>query len=156
MPMDAPWIKGDKGEKGDTGPTGDVSAAWPIGSVFIGVVSTSPATLLGFGTWSQIAGGRMLVGQTGADTDFDTAEETGGEKTHALTTAELASHSHVQQLPGAATGNFASGTRDTSSGGTGGTPSALADALSTQTSGSGTAHNNMPPYLVVYIWKRTA
>lgn len=155
MPLDGPLavMKGDKGDKGDSG---DASLAWPVGSVFLSVVSTNPATLLGFGTWSQIAGGRTLVGQTGSDTDFDVAEETGGAKTHTLQTSEIPAHSHVQQLPSSATGNFASGTRDTSAGGTGGSPGAVADALSTQNTGGGGAHNNMPPYLVVYIWKRTA
>lgn len=149
-------LKGPQGIQGIQGPAGDVSGAWPIGSVFLSVVSTNPATLLGLGTWVQIAGGRMLVGQIGSDADFNTAEETGGEKTHVLTMPEIPSHTHVQQLPGGQTGNYASGTRDTSAGGTGGTPSALADALSTQATGGGGAHNNMPPYLVVYIWKRTA
>lgn len=98
----------------------------------------------------------MLVGQTGADTDFDVAEETGGAKTHTLQTTEIPSHTHVQQLPGSQTGNFASGTRDASAGGTGGSSTSVADVLSTQATGGGGAHNNMPPYLVVYIWKRTA
>jgi hypothetical protein len=57
------------------------SAVWPIGSVFISVLSTDPATLLGFGTWSAIGAGRVLVGQNVADTDFDVLEETGGAKT---------------------------------------------------------------------------
>lgn len=142
------------------------------------VVSTSPATLLGGGTWSQIAGGRVLVGQTGGDADFDTAEETGGAKTHTLTAAEMPvhthvqnshnhtqdQHAHVQNLPTSQTGGQNSSTRDTS------TTGSSADALSTagatatnqaatavnQNAGSGGAHNNMPPYLVVYIWKRTA
>lgn len=70
--------------------------AFPVGSVFIAVVSTDPATLLGYGTWSQIAGGRMLIGQTSGDADFDTAEETGGAKTHTLTEAQIPSHTHVQ------------------------------------------------------------
>ena len=91
------------------GPGGD---AFPVGSVFIAVVATNPATLLGYGTWSAIAAGRMLVGLNSGDVDFDTAEETGGAKTHALTTAEIPAHTHTQnahdhvltQLRDAATG----------------------------------------------------
>lgn len=57
------------------------SEAFPIGSVFIGVVSTNPGTLLGYGTWSSFGAGKVLVGLDSGDTDFDTVEETGGAKT---------------------------------------------------------------------------
>jgi len=82
------------------------AAAWPIGSVFISVVSTNPATLLGFGTWSAFATGRTLVGLDGGQTEFDTVEETGGAKTVAASgtvstptasgcaVADHASHTH--------------------------------------------------------------
>lgn len=54
---------------------------FPVGSVFLSVVSTDPATLLGYGTWSAIAAGKVLIGLDSGDADFDTAEETGGTKT---------------------------------------------------------------------------
>ena len=126
--------------------------AFPIGSIFLAVVTTNPATLLGYGTWSQIAQGKFLVGQDSTDTDFDVAEETGGAKTHTLTIAEIPSHNHILgELRSATTGSQASyiaRNADTSS--TRGTDK------TTELSGGGLAHNNLPPYFVVYIWRRTA
>jgi hypothetical protein len=58
-----------------------LAGAWPVGSVYIGVLATNPATLLGFGTWSAFGAGRVLVGLDSGDTDFDTVEEVGGAKT---------------------------------------------------------------------------
>lgn len=52
-----------------------------VGSIYLSVLPTNPATLLGCGTWSQIAQGRALVGQDPGDTQFDTAEEASGAKT---------------------------------------------------------------------------
>jgi len=72
-----------------------VGQAFPIGSVFIAVVSTNPATLLGYGTWSAFGAGRVLVGLDSGDTDFDTAEETGGAKTVASAGSVAAPASHA-------------------------------------------------------------
>ena len=80
-----------------------VVESFPVGSVFIAVVSTNPATLLGYGTWSAFGAGRVMVGLDSGDTDFDTVEETGGSKTVAaagtnstptFTGAALGTHSH--------------------------------------------------------------
>lgn len=176
---------GPQGPQGMQGPQGEPGAggapldAWPVGSVFLAVLDTSPATLLGGGTWVRIAGGRMLVGQDAGDVDFETAEGTGGEKTVTLTPAEMPAHGHAQdphnhtQDPHAhvtqrfptATGGSSGFTIDTSMSGTladNTLPTKAATATnqpataSNQNSGGGGAHNNMPPYLVVYIWKRTA
>lgn len=140
------------------------ACAWPVGSVFVSVLSTNPAQLLGFGAWTRIGKGRAVVGVDEADSDFDAAEKTGGAKTHTLSINEMPSHthtqnahSHVQNLPSAQTGGQASGTRDTSTNGS------VADALSTanatatnQNTGGGAAHNNLQPFISLYLWKRTA
>lgn len=143
-------------EIGGAGPGGE---AFPVGSVFIAVVSTNPATLLGYGTWSAFGAGRVLVGLDSGDTDFDTVEETGGAKTHTLLTTEIPAHNHLERGTTTATGNFGGLVRDTSSGGTGGSPANVADCsagFETANTGGGGAHNNLQPYIVVYMWKRTA
>ena len=163
------------------------SQAFPVGSVFLAVVSTNPATLLGYGTWAAIAAGRMLVGLDSGDTDFDTVEETGGAKTVTLTSAQMPAHTHVQDAhthvqdahthvqnahthvitsQTATTGSAPSyehGTLDTSSAEaevtevTGSTTPTNQNATATnQSTGGGGAHANVPPYFVVYMWKRTA
>lgn len=78
---------------------------FPVGSIFISAVATDPATLLGYGTWSAIGAGRVLVGLNSGDTDFDALGETGGAKTVASagsvaaptisgSTASEGSHTH--------------------------------------------------------------
>jgi hypothetical protein len=123
-------------------------SAFPIGSIFISVVATNPATLLGYGTWSAFGAGRTLVGLDSGQTEFDTVEETGGAKTHTLTTAEMPAHTHDVDVGGANTG----GNKPqivTSLGGSTATAAAL-------TTGGGGSHNNLQPYIVTYMWKRTA
>ena len=147
---------------------------WPIGSVFLSVVATSPATLLGFGIWSQIGGGKVLVGQTDGDADFNVAEETGGSKTTSIAHTHTGpshthtgpSHTHTGTTAkanaevSADTGGSkrtdinhthtittnAGGTGNTGAGGTG-----ASGAMSTNATPS-----VVQPYLVTYMWKRTA
>lgn len=126
---------------------GVVDLLYPVGTVYINAnVSTNPATLLGFGTWVAWGVGKAIVGIDTGDTDFDTGEETGGAKTHVLTEAELAPHDHNTTVLATAGGglNFAQ-----ASGGSGG-------GVNTGSAGSGSAHNNLQPYQVGYVWKRTA
>jgi hypothetical protein len=137
---------------------------YPVGSVYTNAsVSTNPATLLGFGTWVAMGSGQVLVGYSSGDSDFGTLAQTGGEKTHTLITAELASHTHTDSghlhtIP--AWLNASGGGGDSRayfpSGGTSTTRDTGTSTANLSNTGSGTAHNNIQPYIVVYIWKRTA
>ena len=128
--------------------------AYPVGSIYTSVVATNPATLLGVGTWAAFGAGKVMVGIDSSDTAFDTVEETGGAKTHTLSVSEIPSHNHY-------TGSFnqllkvdGEGTIhevDNSSG-----EPRLNTSGAIQDTGGGGAHNNLQPYIVVYMWKRTA
>lgn len=169
------YLKGD----GTYGTPAGGSEAFPVGSIFTSVVSTNPATLLGYGTWTAFGAGRVLVGIDAGQTEFDTVEETGGAKTHTLVEAEIPSHTHVQNshthtqdahshvitsqtaTTGGAT-SYEHGTLDTSSAETEATETTattvatnqVATAVNQNTGGGG-AHNNLQPYIVCYFWKRT-
>lgn len=127
-------------------------AAWPIGSIYMSVSSTSPATLFG-GTWERISE-RFLLG---ASSSYP-AGSTGGESTHKLTQGELPNYSlsvtNGSNVIRSKTGNSADAYVQTQSGGWG-IPNWESKTVTVASGGSGEAHNNMPPYLVVYMWKRT-
>jgi len=86
------------GPQGPQGPAASISACWPVGSIFISVVSTNPGTLLGFGTWTAFGAGRVLVGFDAGQTEFDTAEETGGAKTVAAAGSNAAESAHTHSV----------------------------------------------------------
>ena len=121
--------------------------AYPVGSIYMSVNSTNPKTLFG-GTWVQIKDRFLLA----AGTTYK-AGATGGEATHTLTTSEMPSHNHAVYTPNdaaadhSAPGNYPDGTSDSTY---------YAVGSYTSSVGNGGAHNNMPPYLSVYVWKRTA
>ena len=137
-----------------TGVTSPIPNEYPVGSLYMNASnSTNPATLLGFGTWSAFGAGRVLIGIDSSDTDFDTAEETGGSKTHTLTEAQLPSHRHTigSNDSTAGFGGAAGNQEFVQDAGSGiGTP------CNTSFTGSGQAHTIVQPYIVVYMWKRTA
>ncbi len=136
-----------------------VLKAHPIGSVFLSITDDTEAkvqTSCGGGSWSRIAEGKMLIGQQTSDSDFATAEQNGGSKTVTLSTDNLPAHTH-DILSATATDVEVIGSsetnireiRDNSV-----RSATTTDA--TESTGSGTAFNNMNPYFVVYMWKRTA
>lgn len=121
-------------------------AQHPIGSIYMSTESTSPASLFG-GTWEQIKDKFLLsAGSTYS------AGSTGGESTHTLTVNEMPSHSHqaysVVLLRPNGDGNIQSASSNSFWNGGG--------MDNTTAQGGGSAHNNMPPYLTVYMWKRIA
>ena len=135
---------------------------WPVGSMYISVSATSPQTLFG-GTWQQIRDTFLLAaGSTYA------AGTTGGEAVHTLTENELPAHAHNPANQAGYYGfitnsqkAFTVGDMGAQSGSGRYYPYASAAfdiSRNTKTGsvGGGKAHNNMPPYLAVYVWKRTA
>jgi len=122
-----------------------IPTPWPVGSVFTSYVATNPATLLGYGTWTQIEA-RFLVGYKSGDADFGTLGATGGAKTHV----------NSIDPPVTTTGN----------------PSVSGDAHATDGTQLHTRHphthdidiaafnsaaaSHLPPFEVVYFWRRTA
>jgi hypothetical protein len=127
---------------------------WPIGAIYITIIDTNPATVFGFGTWVAFGAGKTLVGFNSSETEFDTVEETGGAKTHTLAESEMPAHRHQ--------GNSSNTFYDA---GTINTDFALkfqtisgynAKPIAQEIKGSGGAHNNLQPYIVTYMFKRTA
>lgn len=122
---------------------------YPVGSIYLSVNSTSPSSIFG-GTWEQIKD-TFLLGSG----DTYTAGTTGGEATHTLTVNEIPAHDHDYTIYGDASTSQHPVSQDIyrySSWG-----STYHDTtMDTTTVGGGQAHNNMPPYLVVNIWKRVS
>ena len=122
---------------------------YPVGSIYMSVSSTSPATLFG-GTWERIQDRFLLA----AGSSY-TAGNTGGEAAHTLTVNEMPAHSHAIY---SGYGDIVSNVSDAYRYQTWGNHDRgwKIGNLGTNSIGGGAAHNNMPPYLAVYMWKRTA
>lgn len=153
---------------------------YPVGSIYLSIGSTSPATLFG-GSWEKIKD-KFLLGAG----DIYSLGNTGGESQHTLLQSELPSHTHdvsgntlsngahTHQVRGGANvsssgkaglesyASHYSSWRTISSSNSNGNPALSAGehthsiSLTSSSTGGGNAHNNMPPYIAVNIWKRTA
>ena len=162
--------------------TDTLKKVYPIGSIYMSTVSTNPATLFGFGTWEAMPAGRVLLaqGKSSWGTTYN-AGSTGGEATHQLTVGELPSHNHTAtisttNLTGWFTNNgnsdtansdgtiFKASKRTGQGSNSGGAADggkftfngAHAHTITINNSGSNQSHNNIQPYISVYMWKRFA
>ena len=143
-----------------------LNSIYPVGSIYISTANTSPASFLG-GTWTQIKGRFLLgaganeantnttYGSLSASTVNRSAGEMGGEAKNTLTVSTMPSHTHNSVYKDnwnyTAGGSYSSGVATTLN-----AHGWTASEVLTASTGGGSAHNNMPPYLVVYMWKRTA
>ena len=140
-----------------------IALLYPVGSIYINAtVSTNPATLLGFGTWTAFGAGRVMVGFDSGNALFDAAEETGGNAdaitvshTHTVTDP---THTHTQ---GGTALNIASGNY-VAVGSASDIPyaststAAASTGITINSAGSSGTNANYQPYITVYMWKRTA
>jgi len=160
---------------------GFLDRVYPVGSIYISISSVNPGTHLG-GTWVSFGAGRTLVGVQTGDAEFGTVQATGGARAHTLTTAQMPSHNHPWNnstgVVGSAFVNTAvyphsdprgaflrNGASDgfKTAGGQG-TPcnhfginfNLNNGGFSIHNAGSGTAHNNLQPYITVFMWRRSA
>jgi hypothetical protein len=141
-----------------------LQALYPVGTVYTNATSsTNPATLLGFGTWVAFGAGKVMVGLDSGDATFSTVGNTGGSKdaitvshTHTATVTDPG-HLHTDnggQLTYGTTSGPDSGQSWSGSHNTGSATTGVSVAIST--TGSSGTNANLPPYVVVYLWKRTA
>lgn len=141
---------------------------YPVGSIYInGAVATNPGTLLGFGTWVAVGTGRVLVGVDVSNPITSTVGAIGGSTdavlpahTHTATSDTAAAHQHYlsgacQITPAALAGTVAAYGPATT-GMTTDAGGAHSHTITVSSTGVSASNANIPPFLTVYMWKRTA
>lgn len=148
----AGFATASQGKKADTAvqPSDVLNLVYPVGAIYISCNSASPAALFG-GSWTQIQGRFLLA----ADSAHP-AGSTGGEETVSLTAEQNGPHQHMGLTVDGASITWTWPAASPGSGTTGTLTTEGSQAPVSGSSGSGAPHNNMPPYLAVYMWQRTA
>lgn len=124
---------------------GALNYVYPVGSIYMSTNATDPAELFG-GSWERIKDTFLLsAGDTYA------AGATGGEAEHKLTVNEMPSHTHSYSRVSVSTTSVIQGDLTGKN-----IDDVSTSTTTTASTGKSQAHNNMPPYLAVYVWKRTA
>lgn len=138
-----------------------LSKLYPVGSIYMSATmsTTSQVEAALGGTWVAWGAGRVPVGVDTTQTEFDAAEETGGEKTHTLVNNELPKiegtlpHTAYGETKVSGAFSFTTGSKSSYEGANTSTSNNRIYKLSF---GNNAAHNNLQPYITCYMYKRTA
>lgn len=123
-----------------------ISSIYPVGSIYMSIINTDPSVLFGIGTWERIEDCFLLAAGS-----KHSAGESGGEESVTLTVDQMPSHSHGQNVVAADSSKTIYYNIDHNTYGKG---YSAEQGVDTQSTGGAQSHNNMPPYLTVYVWKR--
>jgi hypothetical protein len=136
--------------------TAFLATLYPVGSIYSSTVSTNPNSLFGFGTWTAFAAGRVVVGNGGGFS----AGATGGSAdaivvshTHTVTDS---GHAHTVAVSSGADGGPGAGALPGTQPGGSTSTSTATTGISIASTGSSATNANLQPYIVVYMWNRTA
>lgn len=124
-----------------------IDIVYPVGSIYMSVNAADPSKLFSGTSWEKLEG-RFLLGSNSTYTNGST----GGEATHTLTFSEMPTHRHSIYYPNA--GGPYGDANISYPEGSGVNKTWQAEMCKTESAGDSVAHNNMPPYLVVNMWKR--
>lgn len=128
------------------------NSIYPIGSIYLAMHNTNPTNLFG-GEWEQIEGRYLMACGSTTDANNDTRfydlGATGGEFSHTLTTSEMPAHQHGAVSTSGSDQGLALYPFQMIT-----TQYSTVDSNVIRPAGGGQSHNNMPPYIAIYVWKR--
>ncbi len=138
----------------------DLQSVYPVGSLYFSAAEDDPAVLFGFGTWQRVkdkfllaAGDTYIPGSEGGEAEVKLSKTHMPAHDHRVRTNRTESYPAYFHTTHTGSGNASNGWAYLS---TSGTYNSGVGTLYVESVGDGTAHNNMPPYLSVYVWQRTA
>lgn len=132
-----------------------INLVYPVGSICISTSSVNPQEKFG-GVWTEFAKGKTLVGVDSAQSEFNAVEKSGGSKTHTLTVNEMPKHNHAM-IDSAGNKEFGTEINQESSASRliyAKSYSVVSSPDKMEKAGGDQAHNNLQPYITVYMWKR--
>ena len=122
---------------------------YPIGSIKMSTDNVNPSDVIG-GVWTRWGNGRVPISVDDNQEEFRLPENVGGEKEHTLTIDEIPSHNHNVSTEINGTRTISNILQQVE------VPRYEERMIQTSLTGGGEAHNNLPPYITCYFWKRTA